>query len=326
MILGRSLAARLVAQQCPWLNGLAVQLAALARTQHTTAIKEAFASCQEIVRLRDHENFLWARSLDVPVRAPVMMLRALNVETSLIGDQITQGGPPLKEMRFQWWKDSIDHVYQGQTVEHPVMVALKYSQEITPLSKYRLKRLVDAKAADQVSHKPFPMLQDLENFAESTQSGLLYLHLEAAGVRNSDADHAASHLGKAVGLASLLRGTLHFLSRGISYFPLDECARNGVSMEALYRGQGLDSDGVREVVFKIATAANGHLQACFDLHGRPEAVPVEARRLFMSSVACKLFLQALERCHFNLADPRMARGGFSPLWHIMNLKYVQASL
>ena len=40
-----------------------------------------------------------------------------------------------------------------------------------------------------------------------------WLQLEAAQVSNAEADHAASHLGKAVGLAMLLRGTAHLAQR-----------------------------------------------------------------------------------------------------------------
>ena len=40
-----------------------------------------------------------------------------------------------------------------------------------------------------------------------------WLQLEAAQVSNAEADHAASHLGKAVGLATLLRGTAHLAQR-----------------------------------------------------------------------------------------------------------------
>ena len=33
------------------------------------------------------------------------------------------------------------------------------------------------------------------------------MQLEAAEVRSSETDHAASHLGKAIGIAAILRGT-----------------------------------------------------------------------------------------------------------------------
>lgn len=34
------------------------------------------------------------------------------------------------------------------------------------------------------------------SYAESTASGVLYLTLEAAGIKNREADHAASHIGE----------------------------------------------------------------------------------------------------------------------------------
>ena len=274
----------------------------------------------------DGENYLWARSLPATLRPPIMMLRALNVETSLIGELVTSGGTPLREMRFQWWKESVDKTYAGVDIQHPVLTALRYTLDVTPLSKYRVQRIIAAKAVDQVAHQPPATLQKLEDFAEATQSNLLYLQLEAACVKSADADHAASHLGKAVGIASLLRGTHHLLSRSISYFPLDLCAQHGVTLEALYRGEALKEEGVREVVFKMAAAANGHLQASEELHGRPEAVSGQAKQMFLSSVACKLYLQALEKCNFDVTDRRLVGGGFSPLWHVLSLKMAQARL
>jgi hypothetical protein len=58
---------------------------------------------------------------------------------------------------------------------------------------------------------------------------LLYLQLGAAGGASKEADHAASHVGKAVGLTTLLRGTRYHASHRRSYLPIDLCAQHGVS-------------------------------------------------------------------------------------------------
>lgn len=58
---------------------------------------------------------------------------------------------------------------------------------------------------------------------------LLYLQLASAGVQSREADHAASHLGKAVGIATLLKGTKYHGERRRSYLPVDLCAKHGVS-------------------------------------------------------------------------------------------------
>jgi hypothetical protein len=92
------------------------------------------------------------------------------------------------------------------------------------------------------------------------------VHLEAAGRHSTATDIAAPPLGKAVGLASLLEGLRPFLSKGIS-----SCTQVSVhetlSVEALYTWRSLNSEGVQDVAFKMATATNGHLLACADLHG-----------------------------------------------------------
>lgn len=293
------------------------------RWQHQEAVQAAFAACQDTVRTNDHDTYLWARALPSEVRAPVMMLRALDVETRMIGTLITQGGAPLKEMRFQWWQDSVNAAFAGKRIDHPVLVALSYTLDVQPLSLYRLQRLISARKADQVARAPLQTLKDAEDLAESTQSQLLYLQLEAAGVKSADADHAASHLGKAVGLVNMLRGTLQYLQRGVSYLPAEECGEEGIAARDLVEGNAVGSEGCRNVVHRMASAAKGHLDTHADLHGRPEAVPREARRLFLSAVACGLYLDALEKCNFNLLDQRLARGGYSPLWYVLQLKLAQ---
>jgi len=39
------------------------------------------------------------------------------------------------------------------------------------------------------------------------------MQLDLAGVKDSNADHAASHLGKAIGITAILRGTAHHASK-----------------------------------------------------------------------------------------------------------------
>lgn len=48
-------------------------------------------------------------------------------------------------------------------------------------------------------------MDEAEKYAEQTVSSTYYLILEGSGISNMDADHAASHLGKAQGLVQQLR-------------------------------------------------------------------------------------------------------------------------
>lgn len=48
-------------------------------------------------------------------------------------------------------------------------------------------------------------LEEIEKYAEESVSSIYYLLLSVADVKDVHADHAASHLGKAQGIANILR-------------------------------------------------------------------------------------------------------------------------
>lgn len=56
-------------------------------------------------------------------------------------------------------------------------------------------------------------MDDLENYAEYSQSPLLYLMLEAMGIKDESAEFAASHLGVCKGILTLLRGSVKHRSQ-----------------------------------------------------------------------------------------------------------------
>lgn len=72
------------------------------------------------------------------------------------------------------------------------------------LTKRYLATLVSARAK-RLQLNTFSSLEELEKYADETVSNVYFLILEGSGVRNVNADHAASHLGKAQGIVQQLR-------------------------------------------------------------------------------------------------------------------------
>jgi NADH dehydrogenase [ubiquinone] 1 alpha subcomplex assembly factor 6 len=64
-------------------------------------------------------------------------------------------------------------------------------------------------------------LDALEQYAENTASSLLYLALECLGMRDINADHAASHIGKALGLVTVIKALPYNAKVRQLYLPLD---------------------------------------------------------------------------------------------------------
>lgn len=86
--------------------------------------------------------------------------------------------------------------------------------------------------------------------------------MECFGIKNVNVDHAASHLGKAQGLTTLLRAIPH-LHNGFSlHIPQELLIKHNVS----YIGRvdlSIDEEekkAIQECVFEIASLANQHLK------------------------------------------------------------------
>jgi NADH dehydrogenase [ubiquinone] 1 alpha subcomplex assembly factor 6 len=133
-----------------------------------------------------------------------------------------------------------------------------------------------------MDNRPYTSVAALETYAENTYSTLMYLTLAALPLHSMEADHVASHIGKATGIAAVLRGlpliafpppANHHSNnaafggamggstggrQGAVVLPLDIMAEVGVKEEEVLR-QGGEAPGLKDAIFTIATRANDHL-------------------------------------------------------------------
>lgn len=68
-------------------------------------------------------------------------------------------------------------------------------------------------------------IKDMESYSENTASSLLYLHLESLGIKDVNADHALSHLGKTIGITTFLRSIPFHLSQKRLVLPAEITAK-----------------------------------------------------------------------------------------------------
>jgi len=277
--------------------------------------RRALEYCAGEVRRGEAWAFLCAAVLEPGERARVLATRAFAGEAeraALSGRQ-----PSLALMRLRWWRDAVGRSARGDAPDQPVARALgevyadAAAAERRAPNKGWLLRVLQAREREVQGDGTWTSLEALERHAEATEGALLHFNLEAAGHIDAGADHAASHLGKALGLCRNLRGTAPQLQAQRLCLPADLCGKHCVEREALYGGEV--SDGFLEVVWEVASQAKLHLDEARRL--APE-VPAAARPLFLPAVPASLYLDALERHNFNpfdralLADDR----GVSGLW------------
>lgn len=145
-------------------------------------------------------------------------------------------------MKLQWWRDGMESAMEaveklslepkpaaaassadgselGNAAHaQPVLNMLAIASKQYRLTGRWLTRMLDARERSLTDGPPED-INALLAHAESTSSALLYLTLECINVRNVHADHAASHIGKAIGILLTLRSLPYSASKQQIFIP-----------------------------------------------------------------------------------------------------------
>lgn len=136
-------------------------------------------------------------------------------------------------------------------------------------------------------------LDSLLAHSESTSSTLNYLLLRLLFLHTSDLlSHAASHMGVAQTITTLLRALPYHASQRRMVIPAEITAKHGVNQETVFRsvsGGGVDEaengKKLEEAVFEFATVANDHVLTAREMFEEEGGrVPARAMPLFLSMV------------------------------------------
>lgn len=255
--------------------------------------------CLEIVRKSDFENYLCTLLYPKQIRTSGFALRAFNVEIAQVKDLVKNS--QLGEIRMQYWKDTVNSIYQGITPPFPVGKELSRAVQKHNLSKHWLLRIIETRKT-HLTDAPFSNLSHLEDYAEKTVSSLNYLLLETLGVKNVHADHMLSHLGKAQGIVTHLRATPYTCSKHKLHLPLDILIKHRVPQEYFFRGS--KDQPVKDVIFEIASAAHQHLNMMKNLKSH---VTKEMRPILNSSILCEQYLKNLQKADFDIFHPSLQK-------------------
>ena len=292
-------------------------------------------------------------------RDAYIAIRAFNIDVARTAD--TTSTPTVGMMRLQFQRDAFSQALAGKPPKQPVFMLLAkavedlqyYSNGKAKFNKSWFNRVVSTRE-QYLSNPPYPDLAALESYAENTYSTLMYLTLQALPMNSLSADHLASHIGKATGIATVLRGlpliafppgpkshsnqeafggAVGATRQGAVLLPLDIMAEYGVKEEEVLR-KGAEAQGLKDAVFAVATRANDHLitaremlknlragqDAGHDFEHQNEAEHIyessdkaqtpaqeieKSFGVYMPAVATSLWLEKLEKCDFDVFNPKL---------------------
>ncbi|KAK5167618.1 uncharacterized protein LTR77_007317 [Saxophila tyrrhenica] len=250
----------------------------------TEELTSARRYCLDTLRKYDTPSSLLLPYIPTQARDAYIALRAFNIDVARTAD--TTSTPTIGSMRLQFQRDAVTKSLAGTPPKQPIAILLAHAAEGLEArtdgkarwSKSWFMRIVDTREK-YLSNPPYPNIEALEGYAENTYSTLLYLTLQALPMASLTADHVASHIGKASGIAAVLRGLpliafpgpqnshsnqgqmagdVGASKQGAVVLPLDIMASTGVREEDVLRN-GAEAKGLRDAVFQVATRANDHL-------------------------------------------------------------------
>ncbi|KAE8148141.1 Squalene/phytoene synthase [Aspergillus avenaceus] len=253
------------------------------RSAHSVAaeaeIQAAHKYCSDLLIKYDRPSYTLHTFIPRHAQTFYLALRALNVSLSMIPD--TTSSYTIGLMRLQFWRDAVTKILAGSPPKEPIAILLasaiadlhERTQGRARISKGWLNRLINSRE-QTLTNDPYTNIAALESYAENTYSTLMYLTLSALPMASVTADHVASHIGKAAGIAAVLRGlplvafpppSSHQSSQpgagakqGAVMLPLEVMAQAGVKEEEVFR-MGAEAPGLRDAVFTVATRASDHL-------------------------------------------------------------------
>ncbi|KAJ9152025.1 NADH dehydrogenase (Ubiquinone) complex I, assembly factor 6 [Pleurostoma richardsiae] len=252
-------------------------------------VEQARKYCVNQLRQGDYESYLIRQFIPSSARDAYDALRTLNLELARLPEVVSS--PAIGRFRVQFWRDSLNSVFQDPSSSappprEPISILLhaavrdlvartgRGSRGAASSIRFWAQRLVSTREA-HLDDRPFVSLAALETYAENTYATLMYATLAALPLRSMHADHLASHIGKACGIAAVLRG-IPVLSAPRApvrtpmggdatgsrnpalLLPLDVMADVGLREEDVFR-RGPEAPGLQDAVFKVATRAHDHL-------------------------------------------------------------------
>ncbi|XP_011066683.1 PREDICTED: NADH dehydrogenase (ubiquinone) complex I, assembly factor 6 [Acromyrmex echinatior] len=284
------------------------QLRCIIRMNTTSARQKQTPTeyCLQLVRKSDYENFLCTLLLPHSIKSTAFAVRAFNVEVAQVEDQVSDS--KIGAMRLQFWTDALNRIYNGNPPKSPVALELHRILQQHKLSKRYFKRLIDARLS-KLSSSIFMDLESLERYCDYTTSSIYYLLLEAQGIASINADHAASHFGKAHGLVTLIRSVPYNARKRVIILPQDVLLKHSISSESIFQGQS--SAGFKDAILEIASCAKQHLKVVTSLR---KTTGKNLNVIFLPTVCVENYLEELKNVDFDVFHPTLQRrNGILPL-------------
>ncbi|MDJ0611291.1 MAG: phytoene/squalene synthase family protein [Kiloniellales bacterium] len=272
------------------------------------AAADPLSYCAREVRRHDRDRYLASLLASAERREDLFALYAFNLEVAKTAEVVSEA--PLGLIRFQWWRESLDEIYDGRPRRHAVVEPLHRAVTRHGLTRGRFDALIDAREGD-LDPDPPADLPELEAYVDATSANLSLLALEILGQSSDAAQEAGRAVGLAWGLLGLLRAVPFHARQKRLYLPRDQIAAQGLALGELFELQS--SPALRAIVEGLARRAASHLDRARALRGE---LPRAAFPALGLATLARRQLALLARSGHDPFDPRLGAESPGDIWRL----------
>jgi phytoene synthase len=252
----------------------------------------SFAAAQ--VERYDRDRYMTAVLAPPAYREFLMALYAFNIEIAKTAEIVSE--PVLGQIRLQWWRETLDRLYAGESVAHPIAGPLGRAITARGLGRRDLDRLIDARETD-LDRSPPPNLPTLTLYAQGVGGALLSLAVQALldePTLDPETDQAARLVGTAWALTGLLRAVPFHARQRRLYLPLDLLQAAEVRPHRVF--DMTPDSGLPDVVRQVALVSSQLLETAAPLI---RTVAAQGRSPLILAELARWHLRDLRRARWN---------------------------
>jgi phytoene/squalene synthetase len=267
--------------------------------------QDRFYYCLDQLKRFDHDRYLAALLTPESVRAPLAAFFAFDAEMMRIPTTVSE--PMLADIRFQWWRETLETMTPLSNPGHEIAAALAETFFGHGFAPADLLSLIDLRARD-LAEQPFATLKELVEFHQQ----VAVRHLEFCSritdetLNEKTSTIATTHL-TVIGLINQLRRIPHDAASSQLSLPLDLMGRHDIDPHALF--QGASSLGLHLALEEILKHADNLMSEAGDLDLRSNAglVPAMLPTILRSLYAGKLRSPGFDLFHHSSDVPAFRR-------------------
>jgi phytoene synthase len=248
---------------------------------------DAYQWCETQIRAHDPDRYLAGVFAPQVKRASLFALYAFQHEIAKTAERVSE--PILGAIRLEWWHETIDGLYAGQTRQHEVALALAETIAAHDLPRGLFNILIEAREHD-LEERPFADTPALLSYAEASSSPLMMLALRVLGAGNAY-DETAREAGIAYGITGLLRAFPYWASRRRLRLPQDHLLALGIDPEDVFAGEAGMS--LAPLLAEMTQLARAHLARASEARVTrailPALLPAAVLKLYLSVIAAEDF-------------------------------------